>query len=967
MTLTDVNVSFRINHTFDGDLRISLVHPDATVIPLVTNRGSGVNFGTGPNDCSGVPTLIDDQAATAISAGSAPFAGSFRPESPLSALNGKPSNGTWNLRVQDTANLDTGTVGCVKLELNKHSVCCGPLINSAPPAVITAESISPANNAPDPEETVTADLTLTNVGGSPTTNLVATLQATGGVSGPSGPQDYGALAATGGMATRPFTFTAQGTCGSNITLTLALQDGATNLGTVTFTVQLGTTTSATTSFSNATLVTIPATGTGATTGAPATPYPSNIAVSGLTGTISKVTVNLTGLNHTFPSDVDMLLVSPGGQKFIILSDVIGGTDWVNINYTLDDAAAGLVPSSGAPASGTFKPTNYAVAQDPFPAPAPAGPYETPGTQGSATFASVFNGTDPNGTWSLYVVDDANLDAGTMAGGWTINITTAQPVCNSQSCTINAPTSITIPPGTCGTIVNYSPAVTFTGACGTVVVDPPTGSFFGIGTRTVLVRGTRADASFTDASFPVTVQESETQATGLGANVTNNYCNTTVNYTAVVGAGSTTVTDAPAQILPPPYVHCASCPELNITTTASFTAPVTTCITMPGSTDFNTFSRLRILHGEPGLVNRTISGNFSTKTICAQTSTVSPFVVALDANAPTAAPAFISGTVTTPDGAPLAGVTMHLSGARSAKVITDSNGNYRFNNIDTDNFYTVTPSLMNYHFGPPSTSFSLLANKTDAVFTATRDAVISGNAIDTADFFVRQHYVDFLGREPDESGFNFWSDQILSCGADAACIERRTINVSAAYFLSIEFQETGGLVDGLYRASYNRRPLYAEFMPDTRIVAQNVIVGEGDWARQLEANKQAFVNAWVQRPAFQAAYGGLTNESYLDTLISHTGVSFSQLERDKFVSNLNNGLSTRADVLRQIAEDDRFVSAKRNAAFVMMQYFGYLRRDPDESGYAFWLNKLNQFGGNFEQADMVKAFLVSGEYRQRFRL
>jgi hypothetical protein len=387
--------------------------------------------------------------------------------------------------------------------------------------------------------------------------------------------------------------------------------------------------------------------------------------------------------------------------------------------------------------------------------------------------------------------------------------------------------------------------------------------------------------------------------------------------------------------------------------------------MPGSTDFNTFSRLRILHGEPGLVNRTISGNFSTKTICAQTSTVSPFVVALDANAPTAAPAFISGTVTTPDGAPLAGVTMHLSGARSAKVITDSNGNYRFNNIDTDNFYTVTPSLMNYHFGPPSTSFSLLANKTDAVFTATRDAVISGNAIDTADFFVRQHYVDFLGREPDESGFNFWSDQILSCGADAACIERRTINVSAAYFLSIEFQETGGLVDGLYRASYNRRPLYAEFMPDTRIVAQNVIVGEGDWARQLEANKQAFVNAWVQRPAFQAAYGGLTNQSYVDTLISHTGVSFSQLERDRFVSNLNNGLSTRADVLRQIAEDDRFVSAKRNAAFVMMQYFGYLRRDPDESGYAFWLNKLNQFGGNFEQAEMVKAFINSGEYRARF--
>src|SRR5258705_13919734 len=187
--------------------------------------------------------------------------------------------------------------------------------------------------------------------------------------------------------------------------------------------------------------------------------------------------------------------------------------------------------------------------------------------------------------------------------------------------------------------------------------------------------------------------------------------------------------------------------------------------------------------------------------------------------PTAAPAFISGGVTTPDGAPLAGVTMNLSGARSARAITDSNGNYRFNNVDTDNFYTVTPALVNYHFGPESSSFSLLANKTDAVFTATRNGVISGNATDTADFFVRQHYVDFLNREPDESGFNFWSDQILSCGNDAACAERRTINVSAAYFLSIEFSNTGGFVDGLYRASYGRRPNFAEFMPDTATVAQ----------------------------------------------------------------------------------------------------------------------------------------------------
>ena len=140
--------------------------------------------------------------------------------------------------------------------------------------------------------------------------------------------------------------------------------------------------------------------------------------------------------------------------------------------------------------------------------------------------------------------------------------------------------------------------------------------------------------------------------------------------------------------------------------------------------------------------------------------------------------------------------------------------------------------MNYQFSPADLSFSLLGNKTDAVFTATRDANPSGVAIDTPDYFVRQHYLDFLSREPDESGFNFWSNQISECGGDAGCRERRRVNVSAAYFLSIEFTETGGLVDGLYRASYNRRPQFAEFMPDQALVARNVIVGQADWRATL---------------------------------------------------------------------------------------------------------------------------------------
>jgi len=306
----------------------------------------------------------------------------------------------------------------------------------------------------------------------------------------------------------------------------------------------------------------------------------------------------------------------------------------------------------------------------------------------------------------------------------------------------------------------------------------------------------------------------------------------------------------------------------------------------------------------------------------------------------------------------------MTGGASRKTISDGSGFYRFDNVDIEKFYTVRPARLNYQFSPAERSFSLVGNKTDAAFTATPDIVSSGNVIDTADYFVRQHYLDFLGREPDESGFTFWSDQILSCGSDATCRERRTINVSAAYFLSIEFQQTGGLVDGLYRASFNRRPTYGEFMPDAAMVAHDVIVGRADWAQILEANKQAFVTAWVDRPAFRAAYDGLGNAAFVDTLIAHTGASFNG-DRDALVNALNGG-TTRVAVLRQVVENDGFTRAKANQMFVMMEYFGYLRRDPDEDGYQFWLNKLNQFGGNFEQAEMVKAFIVSGEYRDRFR-
>jgi len=335
------------------------------------------------------------------------------------------------------------------------------------------------------------------------------------------------------------------------------------------------------------------------------------------------------------------------------------------------------------------------------------------------------------------------------------------------------------------------------------------------------------------------------------------------------------------------------------------------------------------------------------------------------NNPTAAFGDVTGHVTnSSDGTPVTGAVIRLTGTQNRKIITDSNGNYFFDNVQTSGVYSVTPSRANFAFNPAERSLSQLGNATDAPFTGIPNGGTI-NPLDTPEYFVRQHYVDFLNREPDESGFNFWSDQIISCGVDSVCVDRRRVNVSAAYFLSIEFQQTGGLVNSLYRTSFDRRPFYVEFVPDTQTVGQNVVVGRTGWENQLETNKQAFVNAWVQRPSFVSAYGSLSDDAYVDTLISHTGVSFTSGERNALVNSLVNHTATRASVLRQIAEDPRFVSAKFTETFVMMEYFGYLRRDPDDSGYTFWLNKLNQFGGNFEQADMVKAFIVSGEYRDRF--
>jgi uncharacterized protein (TIGR03118 family) len=410
-----------------------------------------------------------------------------------------------------------------------------------------------------------------------------------------------------------------------------------------------------------------------------------------------------------------------------------------------------------------------------------------------------------------------------------------------------------------------------------------------------------------------------------------------------------------------------------------------------------------------------------------------------------------------------------------------------------------------------------------------------NPIDDAPFFVRQQYLDFLNREPDPSGFAFWTNEITSCGTNAACIELKRINVSAAFFLSGEFQNTGLEAYLAERAAFGPFALtstvvpilYGRFQPGTQVLQKDYVVGAPGADAQLELNKTAFFNDFVQRPEFISKYPGtLTNAQYVDNLLVSAGLSTSnfivnltngqenpptnptdaggvprpasygtatfsinaaetsmtfnatitnldfssqtadandnllnahihagptvapgvngpvvwgflgspfndnnpndqvftpaltgiggtvsgkwdtpegnnttltaQLPNlkqgrayinfhttqftggeirgnfpnmtalhDSLLAGLNANTETRASVLRKVSEFPDLKDREFNRAFVLMEYFGYLRRHTDTAGFTFWFTKLNSFNGNFVNAEMVKAFLASSEYRLRF--
>jgi len=263
-----------------------------------------------------------------------------------------------------------------------------------------------------------------------------------------------------------------------------------------------------------------------------------------------------------------------------------------------------------------------------------------------------------------------------------------------------------------------------------------------------------------------------------------------------------------------------------------------------------------------------------------------------------------------------------------------------------------------------------------------------NPIDEPATFVGQHYHDFINRQADSGGQAFWTDQLTQCGTNQQCLAARRVNISTAFFLSIELQRTGFLVIRLYKTGLgdqSANPRFAPFMRDAREIGEGVVVGVGNWEEQLKNNGQQFTEEFVTRAEFRAAHDLQTADQYVTSLFSNAAVIPTAAERNAALTAFGTGDSAgRARALLSVVESGSVYNKLYNKAFVLMQYFGYLRRNPDGApdnsyaGYDFWLAKLDSFtllgedmrdatvaANRVKRAEMVRAFIESTEYRERF--
>ena len=353
-------------------------------------------------------------------------------------------------------------------------------------------------------------------------------------------------------------------------------------------------------------------------------------------------------------------------------------------------------------------------------------------------------------------------------------------------------------------------------------------------------------------------------------------------------------------------------------------------------------------------------------------------------------------------------------ASSRCDFTTAIGTLRFAAGETSKTFNVLISQDNYVEGTETLELTLSNPTGGAVFGVPAAAILSitddategaTNPIDTSSEFVRSQYHDFLHREPDGPGLAFWTDNIEKCNDPARrpagqtvaqCIDKQRESTAIAFFMSPEFQMTGGFVYHLYKGSLTGLPNYdggspggslgrfptsLEFMRDVSTVSEGIVVNNQISGAVVEANRNRLAAEFVQRPEFLAKYGGLDNTLYVQELFNTTGIAATAAEKQALVDGLTNGTETRASVLRKVVDGtvvisegnvqftttygQAFYNQEYRRVFVYMEYIGYLRRNPDAAGFNFWLGKLNFYNGDPFQAEMVRSFILSPEYRSRF--
>ena len=277
---------------------------------------------------------------------------------------------------------------------------------------------------------------------------------------------------------------------------------------------------------------------------------------------------------------------------------------------------------------------------------------------------------------------------------------------------------------------------------------------------------------------------------------------------------------------------------------------------------------------------------------------------------------------------------------------------------------------------PSGGARLGSQSTTTLTITSLDQPGASNPILITNFFVRQQYLDFFGREPDPAGFAAWESTLNNCpdpfntsptSASANCDR---VSVSTKFFRSKEFELKGRFVFNFYKVAFGRLPRYAEIIPD--MASLTAVDDAGFFAK-----KGQFTNSFVQRQEFKDAYDALSNQQFVDALMSRYGLqqittpdplnpdgsTKVTLTRADMAARLGLGTLTRAQAVRALADSDEVSAAEANSAFVAMQYFGYLRRDPEEGGYNDWLRTINANPADIRS--MVNGFMNSVEYRLRF--